>query len=766
MNNSILLFISKLSLVKFQYSIWFIFLLFCGVTNLGGQDLVPTETIFPPMTSCYEEIKSTDRVIPIVFHVLAPEGKTAENFFSEEEACLAVRALNEANGFPDDFKFYVAGYIFKNTSDLNEFRSNHVDKLMRMSRWNTNHFLNIWIINKITDPLKGGQIAGFARRSPSHGSSIDGVVVVSPNGDSNLDEISNYKKTIIHEVGHYFNLEHTFETFEWDGSVPFGFKSSTRNCVPNNINTGDFIADVTSYKKNGFKLDQIPLHLGCKDLLLNILPTVSNFKCQSSQNFPIKNFMSYVTNDDCQNEFSLEQKNRMSHFYDKYRYQLDEISGEVFIPLSPFGAIAEIIEGNQAGMPNISDLASPGIQKIREYYEYNKLFNLYWFDKRTNDNPISIEIIDINSKRLSFINAIPSSSGVNTYLLDLNNLKIDSDFVTMDVQIRFYNSGTNDLLTNPVNFVIIKSDKLFVDLPIAIGSSMLINTAKNISFTTPDPNIPLKAELSINGGRTFSIILEPSLSYLGINGKFIFTPTVEQISSDAVIRISHPDYPGYYALSESFSIEAYDFCENARDILVQSEPCTFFSTDISETEFNFYNSTESGDAPTCGTPLAGDVWGRLYVPPSGKVVIEARGSSADGQLAMAVYDACGNDQTNQLACVSTNPIKLELEEQDGIHPEQELYVRLWYINSTYHLNQKAVICAYAPDGGAGSTCEDGIQNGNEIGIDCGGNCTDCPTSGDCNNGIKDGDETGIDCGGSTCAACNIAPNLKVNNRFS
>ena len=49
------------------------------------------------------------------------------------------------------------------------------------------------------------------------------------------------------------------------------------------------------------------------------------------------------------------------------------------------------------------------------------------------------------------------------------------------------------------------------------------------------------------------------------------------------------------------------------------------------------------------------------------------------------------------------------------------------------------------------TCNDGIQNGQETGIDCGGpDCPACPT---CNDGVQNGDETGIDCGGSDCPAC-------------
>ena len=49
------------------------------------------------------------------------------------------------------------------------------------------------------------------------------------------------------------------------------------------------------------------------------------------------------------------------------------------------------------------------------------------------------------------------------------------------------------------------------------------------------------------------------------------------------------------------------------------------------------------------------------------------------------------------------------------------------------------------------TCDDGYQNGNETGVDCGGSCPNiCPT---CVDGFQNGDETGVDCGGSSCAPC-------------
>ena len=74
-----------------------------------------------------------------------------------------------------------------------------------------------------------------------------------------------------------------------------------------------------------------------------------------------------------------------------------------------------------------------------------------------------------------------------------------------------------------------------------------------------------------------------------------------------------------------------------------------------------------------------------------------------------------------------------------------------------------------------ATCSDGVKNGAETGVDCGGGtcppcaatkgclvATDCQsavcTAGvcqapTCTDGVKNGAETGVDCGGGTCAAC-------------
>ncbi|MEM9888707.1 MAG: fibronectin type III domain-containing protein [Bacteroidota bacterium] len=62
----------------------------------------------------------------------------------------------------------------------------------------------------------------------------------------------------------------------------------------------------------------------------------------------------------------------------------------------------------------------------------------------------------------------------------------------------------------------------------------------------------------------------------------------------------------------------------------------------------------------------------------------------------------------------------------------------------------------AGNGGNEPTCDDGIQNGDETGVDCGGSCPPCGVAPPCDDGIQNGDETGVDCGGSDCPPCVVA----------
>ena len=80
-----------------------------------------------------------------------------------------------------------------------------------------------------------------------------------------------------------------------------------------------------------------------------------------------------------------------------------------------------------------------------------------------------------------------------------------------------------------------------------------------------------------------------------------------------------------------------------------------------------------------------------------------------------------------------------------------------YINtSLQHVIAKGnVVCGTVSPPTA--TCTDGIQNGDETGVDCGGSdCEPCAVAPTCTDSIQNGNETGVDCGGPDCGPCSEA----------
>lgn len=91
-----------------------------------------------------------------------------------------------------------------------------------------------------------------------------------------------------------------------------------------------------------------------------------------------------------------------------------------------------------------------------------------------------------------------------------------------------------------------------------------------------------------------------------------------------------------------------------------------------------------------------------------------------------------------------------------------------YFNSSLQavINNAANVCEEG-NGSGGATCTDGIQNGNETGVDCGGpDCAPCQTEPTCTDGIQNGDETGVDCGGSNCPPCDTGNTCSAPSNVS
>lgn len=249
------------------------------------------------------------RIIPVVFHVVHMYG--SENI-SKAQILDQMRILNE------DFKKLNADTTnidptFKSVAaDCNiEFRlaqidpngnctdgivrvysplcENARDNVKAVSYWNSQKYLNVWVVKSIESSSGGeGTVLGFAQFPGPFGggTSTDGVVVRADYIGSIGSGSPSYKgRTLTHEIGHWLGLFHTFQG----------------GC---NIN-GDQVSDTPPVANPSY---------GCtrKNSCTNDVPDKTD---------QIENYMDY-SNGNCQGMFSIGQKSRMDGVFTQYRSQL------------------------------------------------------------------------------------------------------------------------------------------------------------------------------------------------------------------------------------------------------------------------------------------------------------------------------------------------------------------------------------------------------------------------------------------------------------
>jgi len=76
-----------------------------------------------------------------------------------------------------------------------------------LSRWNPLDYVNIWVVKEITSLSLGSGVAGYAYFPSSHGSPQDGMICEAKFFGTSPAEDA----VLIHEMGHYFGLYHTFQ---------------------------------------------------------------------------------------------------------------------------------------------------------------------------------------------------------------------------------------------------------------------------------------------------------------------------------------------------------------------------------------------------------------------------------------------------------------------------------------------------------------------------------------------------------------------------
>lgn len=169
--------------------------------------------------------KSQDSIciIPVVVH----DVYSANPQILDSDAELAIQWLNEAFSNAGDFyhpdgadipiQFCLAKQdpdgdfttgLTHTQSLYTDLTTPNDDQLLKdVVRWDTDQYLNIWVVNSVVGAPNSPGVAGYATFPDSHGQENDGIVLEQAFFASTAEDSG----ILIHEVGHYLGLYHTFQ---------------------------------------------------------------------------------------------------------------------------------------------------------------------------------------------------------------------------------------------------------------------------------------------------------------------------------------------------------------------------------------------------------------------------------------------------------------------------------------------------------------------------------------------------------------------------
>lgn len=178
------------------------------------------------------------------------------------------------------------------SSNLDRTVNSHITSIVNEAyiRFPTSNFLNIYIVDNIV-----GNTAGFAYMPSSHGIETDGIYLERFFLDSSNSSFTDNIKVLVHEIGHYLGLFHTF------GICNTNAQFEECSCNDNNCwFNGDMVCDTPPHQN-----PELPM------LELSNLCDSTNDTCTSdSETDPFNNYMNY-TPQSCQVEFTDGQIMRM-----------------------------------------------------------------------------------------------------------------------------------------------------------------------------------------------------------------------------------------------------------------------------------------------------------------------------------------------------------------------------------------------------------------------------------------------------------------------
>ena len=256
------------------------------------------ETFWQKTTSSKITRRAVD-ILPVVVHIIHDQNT---GNISDAKVIQAIQFLNQgfsnqgpyynSNGVNCEIQFCLAKQdpngnpssgITRTNSALTKLTAESEDALLKgLIHWDAHCYINIYVVNEIISAIYGSGVQGYANGPSLHGSAVDGLVVEAALTGSASENTS----TLIHEIGHYLGLLHTFEG---------GCKND--DCLVD----GDKVCDT-------------PPDASTAAVICNSIVNTCTTDTRSglSQDLPdmVSNFMDYGSNF-CKVMFTQGQKNRM-----------------------------------------------------------------------------------------------------------------------------------------------------------------------------------------------------------------------------------------------------------------------------------------------------------------------------------------------------------------------------------------------------------------------------------------------------------------------